>query len=461
MTSPVPPVDAARLRDALERLVRIPSVAFPGFPEAPVREAADATVAVLEEAGVTGIERVDVPGAPPALFAHLRAADPDAPTVLLYAHYDVQPAGPEASWTSPAFEPTERDGRLFGRGTADDKCGVALHAAALAALLGAGDPNGAGVSAAGAGSRLPVHVKVLIEGEEETGNGTLSKLVAADPERFRADAFVIADGSNVATGAPTLTTSLRGMAVVDVTIDTLEAPVHSGVAGGPGPDALLALSRLIASLHHDDGSVAVDGLDVLPWDGAGIDAEAWRAETGVLEGVDLLGTGPIADQLFVRPSITAIGIDAPAVDTAANALIPRAKARLSVRLAPTQDPAAAAQAVIAHVFAHVSWGAQVTVAEGPGARGAILAGDGPIAEAAGRALESGYGVPATRIGSGGAIPLCADLSTIYPDAAFVLWGPGDERSRIHAGDESVDIADLERAAAAEVAFLVDLGAARG
>lgn len=449
MTSPVPPVDAARLRDALERLVRIPSVAFPGFPEAPVREAADTTVAVLEEAGVTGIERVDVPGAPPAIFAHLRAADPDAPTVLLYAHYDVQPAGPDESWTSPAWDPTERDGRLYGRGTADDKCGVALHAAALAALLGDGGPG------------LPVHVKVLIEGEEETGNGTLSKLVAADPERFRADAFVIADGSNVATGAPTLTTSLRGMTVVDVTIDTLEAPVHSGVAGGPGPDALLALSRLIASLHHDDGSVAVEGLDVLPWDGAAIEPDAWRAETGVLEGVDLLGTGPIADQLFVRPSITAIGIDAPSVDTAANALIPRAKARLSVRLAPTQDPAAAAQAVIAHVFAHVPWGAQVTVAEGPGAPGAILAGDGPVAEAAGRALESGYGVPATRIGSGGAIPLCADLSTIYPDAAFVLWGPGDERSRIHAGDESVDLADLERAAVAEVAFLVDLGSASG
>lgn len=444
MSSPTPPVDAARLRDALERLVRIPSVAFPGFPGAPVAEAADTTVALLEEAGVTGVERVDVPGAPPAIFAHLRATDRDAPTVLLYAHYDVQPAGPDEGWTAGAWEPTERDGRLYGRGTADDKCGVALHVAALAAF--AGDD----------GLELPVHVKVLIEGEEETGNGTLSQLVAADPDRFRADAFVIADGSNVATGAPTLTTSLRGMAVVDVTIDTLEAPVHSGVAGGPGPDALLALARVIASLHHDDGTVAVQGLDDLPWDGAEIDPEAWRAETGVLEGVDLLGTGPIADQLFVRPSITAIGIDAPSVDTAANALIPRAKARLSVRLAPSQDPAAAAQAVIAHVFEHAPWGVQVTVAEGPGAPGAILAGEGPVAEAAARALESGYGAPAVRIGSGGAIPLCADLSTIYPDASFVLWGPGDERSRIHAGDESVDLADLQRAAVAEVAFLVDL-----
>jgi acetylornithine deacetylase/succinyl-diaminopimelate desuccinylase-like protein len=445
--STLPDVDAARLRENLERLVRIPSVAFPGFPEAPVREAADLTVALLQEAGVADVQRVDVPGGPQAIYAHVPAADPDAPTVLLYAHYDVQPAGPDDAWTAPAWEPTERDGRLYGRGTADDKCGVALHAAALAAL-----------GSAGAGA-MPVHVKILIEGEEETGQGTLSKLVEADPERFRADAFVIADGSNVATGAPTLTTSLRGMTVVDVTVDVLERPVHSGVAGGPGPDALLALARIIASLHDDEGNVAVAGLDAIPWEGASIEPDAFRAENGVLEGVDLLGSGPIADQIFTRPSITAIGIDAPAVDVAANALIPQARARLSARLAPTQDPAAAAQAVIAHVLEHAPWGVQVTVREGAGAPGALLAGDGPVAEAAAAALEAGYGAPAVRIGTGGAIPLCADLATIYPDAAFVLWGPGDERSRIHAGDESVDLADLHRAAVAEVAFLTALGSA--
>jgi acetylornithine deacetylase/succinyl-diaminopimelate desuccinylase-like protein len=445
--SPLPDVDPARLRDALERLVRIPSVAFPGFPEAPVREAAELTAALLEEAGVPGVQRVDVPGGPQAIFADIPAADPDAPTVLLYAHYDVQPAGPDESWTTPAWEPTERDGRLYGRGTADDKCGIALHVAALAALGASGEG-------------LPVHVKVLIEGEEETGQGTLSKLVEADPDRYRADAFVIADGSNVATGAPTLTTSLRGMAVVDVTVDTLERPVHSGVAGGPGPDALLALARVIASLHDDRGNVAVAGLDTIPWNGVAVEPEAFRTENGVLEGVDLLGDGPVADQIFTRPSITAIGIDAPAVDVAANALIPSARARLSARLAPTQDPAAAAQAIIAHVMEHAPWGVQVKVEEGPGAPGALLAGEGPISEAAAAALEQGYGAPAVRIGTGGAIPLCADLATIYPDAAFVLWGPGDERSRIHAGDESVDLADLERAAAAEVAFLTALGGVR-
>lgn len=438
-----PSIDADRLQGALERLIRIPSIAFPGFPEAPVREAADVTVALLREAGIADVELIDVPGAPPAVFAEI-AGPEGAPTVLLYAHYDVQPAGPEDAWTTPAFEPTVRDGRLYGRGAADDKCGIALHAAALGALLEAGDGT------------LPVTVKVLIEGEEETGEGTLSTLVAADPERFRADAFVIADGSNVATGSPTLTTSLRGMTVVDVTVSTLEAPVHSGMGGGPGPDALLALARIIASLHDDDGNVAVAGLDRLPWTGAEITPEAFRADTGVLEGVDLLGDGPIADQLFTRASITAIGIDAPAVDVAGNALIPSARARLSVRLAPTQDPEAAAQAVIDHVFRVAPWGVQLKIAPGASAPGALLAEDGPVAAAAARALEAGYAAPAVRIGSGGAIPLCADLARTYPDAEFVLWGPGDERSRIHAGDESVDLRDLHRAAVAEAEFLLRL-----
>jgi len=430
------PIDPVALRADLERLVAIPSVAFPGFDPAPVRDAAAATEAILRAAGLDDVATIDVPGAAPAVLGRIDV-DPDAPTVLLYAHYDVQPAGPDDAWTSPAFVPTERDGRLYGRGTADDKCGIALHAAAIRAWSG----------------RPPVNVKVLIEGEEETGNGTLTTLVESDPDRFAADAFVIADGSNVATGAPTLTTSLRGLAVVDVTVRTLRDPAHSGVVGGPAPDALLALSRIIASLHDDAGDVAVDGLLREPWDGSPVDPDGFRRDAGVLDGVALLGTRPVAERIFVGPSITAIGIDAPAVDGAANAIVPAARARLSARLAPSQDPSAAARSIVDHVRRHAPWGVELELVEGAHAPGALLAGDGPVAAAAASALEQGYAAPVQRVGSGGAIPLCADLSRIYPTAEFVLWGPGDERSRIHAGDESVDLADLHRAAAAEAAFL--------
>lgn len=431
-----PTVDPQQLQDDLERLVRLPSVAFPGFPPEPVREAADLTAQLLADAGLEGVTQIDVPDAAPAVFAEI-PAPPGAPTVVLYAHYDVQPSGPEEAWTTPAFAPTVRDGRLYGRGTADDKCGIAIHLAALRAF----------------GGRPPVGIKVLIEGEEETGLGTLSELVAADPERFRADAFVIADGGNVATGKPTLTTSLRGFAVVEVTVRTLRDFVHSGVAGGAAPDALVALSRIIASLHDDAGNVAVEGLDRLPWDGAAIDEADFRRESGVLDGVALIGDGPVAERLLTRPSITAVGIDAPTVRGAGNALIPEARAKLSARLAPTQDPQAAADAIVAHVRRAAPWGVQLELDVSGLAPGALLAGQGPVATAAAAALEAGYGVPATRIGTGGAIPLCADLARIYPDAEFVLWGASDDRSRIHASDESVDLGDLERAAQAEVALL--------
>lgn len=431
-----PTVDPQRLQDDLERLVRLPSVAFPGFPPEPVREAADLTAQLLADAGLEGVTQIDVPDAAPAVFAEI-PAPPGAPTVVLYAHYDVQPSGPEEAWTTPAFAPTVRDGRLYGRGTADDKCGIAIHLAALRAF----------------GGRPPVGIKVLIEGEEETGLGTLSELVAADPERFRADAFVIADGGNVATGKPTLTTSLRGFAVVEVTVRTLRDFVHSGVAGGAAPDALVALSRIIASLHDDAGNVAVEGLDRLPWDGAAIDEADFRRESGVLDGVALIGDGPVAERLLTRPSITAVGIDAPTVRGAGNALIPEARAKLSARLAPTQDPQAAADAIVAHVRRAAPWGVQLELDVSGLAPGALLAGQGPVATAAAAALEAGYGVPVTRIGTGGAIPLCADLARIYPDAEFVLWGASDDRSRIHASDESVDLGDLERAAQAEVALL--------
>lgn len=233
------------VRADLERLIRIPSIAFDGFPEGPVRQAADATAEVLDAAGLPGVRLLNVPGGPPAVYGHL-PGPPDAPTVLLYAHYDVQPPGPADAWVSPPWEPTERGGRLYGRGAADDKSGIAMHAASIRALTAGG-------------AAPPVGVKVVIEGEEETGGGTFERFVAADPELFAADAIVVADSGNWRLGEPTLTTTLRGLAVVDVEVATLEGPVHSGLFGGPAPDALIALARILATLHDEQGNVAVEG----------------------------------------------------------------------------------------------------------------------------------------------------------------------------------------------------------
>lgn len=429
------------VRADLERLVRIPSIAFPGYPAAPVQEAAQATVEILRDAGAPA-ELLEIPGAQPAVWAQIDGPE-GAPRVLLYAHYDIQPAGDEAAWDSPPYEPTERDGRLYGRGTADDKCGVALHAGTVRAFGGA----------------PPVTLKIVIEGEEETGGGSFMSYVEAHPERFAADVIVVADGGNWKVGEPTLTTTLRGLAQVDVEVRTLEGPVHSGLYGGAVPDALIALSRVLASLHDEDGDVAVAGLASGPWDGRPVQEDVLREGARVLEGVDLIGTDSIAARLYTRPSITAIGIEAPAMEGATNAIVPVARARVSTRLAPAEtDPVAAQQAVIAHLMEAAPWGVQVSCFPGEVASGAVLAADGPGADAARRALLGAYGKEAVAVGSGGAIPLCVTLATAYPDADIVLWGACDDGARIHAANESVDLGDLERATLAQVLLLQELAA---
>ena len=429
------------LRGDLERLVRLPSIAFEGYPEAPVSEAADLTVELLRAAGLANAARVPVPGGPDAVWGELPGPD-GAPTVLLYAHYDVQPAGDEAAWTSPPWEPTERDGRLYGRGTADDKCGIAMHAELLRAL----------------GPEPPVTLKVVIEGEEETGRGTFTRWVAAEGERFACDLALIADGGNWKAGEPTLSSSLRGLAELHVEVATLEAPVHSGMYGGPVPDALMVLVRMLAALHDDRGDVAVPGLTVESWDGRQVEEADLRAGAGVLDGVPMVGTGTLAEHLLVRPAISAVGLDAPAVHGAPNAIVPRARAKVSARLAPTEDPYAAADAIEAHLRAAAPAGVHVTITQGGRERGWRLPPGGRGEQAAMRALEGAYGKPGVAVGSGGAIPL-VDVLARATGAEIVLWGASDDASKIHSADESVDLADLERAARAQVLLVEEL--ARG
>jgi acetylornithine deacetylase/succinyl-diaminopimelate desuccinylase-like protein len=427
------------LRAELERLVRFPSVAFEGFPEEPVKQAGAAVAELMKKAGLPEVRLVDIARAPQAVFG-ARPARPGAPTVLLYAHYDVQPAGEDAAWTSPPFEPTERAGRLYGRGAADDKSGIVMHAGALLAL----------------GADCPVGVKVLIEGQEECGQGGIEELVKDNAELLEADVVVISDVGNYSVGVPTLTTSLRGMAALDVDVETLEGAVHSGMFGGPAPDALIALVRMIATLHDADGTVAVKGLDVNEYDGAAYDESAYRSDAGVLPGVDLIGAGTVAERLYGRPSINVIGIDAPVVDGAANVLIPKARARVSVRLAPGQDPAPAQAAVAKHLEAAAPWHVKLKVTPGITGEGFLARTDGPAYAAAAGAMAAAFQNDVVHYGVGGSIPLVAAFLAAQPAAEMILWGCEEPRCKIHAPDESVDLAELERCVLAEALFIAGL-----
>lgn len=431
------------LRADLERLVRLPSVAFEGFPEEPVKQAGDAVAELMMRAGLPEVRLVHIPGAPAAVFG-ARPAQPGAPTVLLYAHYDVQPAGEDSAWTSPPFEPTERAGRLYGRGAADDKSGIIMHAGALQAL----------------GADCPVGVKVLIEGQEECGPSGTEEFVKANAELLKADVIVISDVGNYSIGVPTLTTSLRGMAALDVEVETLEGAVHSGMFGGPAPDALIALTRMIATLHDDAGTVAVKGLDVIEYDGAEYDEAAFRKDAGVLPSVNLIGAGSIADRLYGRPSINVIGLDAPVVDGAANALIPRARARVSVRLAPGQDPEQAQAVVSRHLEAVSPWHVKVKVTPGSTGQGFLAETDGPAYAAATDAMAAAFQKDVVHYGEGGSIPLVAGFLEAQPTAEMILWGCLEPQCKVHAPNESVDLAEVEHCVLAEALFIAGLAETR-
>src|SRR3954466_5103814 len=350
--------DADRIRADLERLVRLPSIAFAGFPREPLDEgggaggaavgeagAADAVAALLAEAGATEVRSVDVPHEPPSVYAEFPG---EGPTVLLYAHYDVQPA-PPAGWDGAPFAPARRDGRLYGRGAADDKSGVVAHLAALRAWEG----------------RPPVSVKVLIEGSEENGRQKLLRVVDREPELMRADVMVICDGGNWKLGEPTLCESLRGHGKLEVTVRTLAGALHSGQFGGAAPDALLALIRALATLHDDAGSVAVAGLEDFDWPGADLPEADFRRQAGVLDGVSLTGAGSVADRLWARHAISVLGLDAPAVEGAGNIVIPAARAKVAVRVPPGADPERSMEAVRRHLLAAVPWGAQLELEPEP------------------------------------------------------------------------------------------------
>jgi acetylornithine deacetylase/succinyl-diaminopimelate desuccinylase-like protein len=412
-----------RAHEDLATLVAIPSVADPNqFPPERCIEAAEWVRDAFSDAGLDDCRLLEVPDGHPAVFGEAPAPD-GAPTVLLYCHYDVQPPLDEDAWKTPPFELVEQDGRWYGRGSADCKGNVVAHLTALRALEGS---FGAGV-------------KVIAEGAEEQATGGLEEFVSGHGELLKADAVIVLDAGNFALGVPTITTMLRGLAAVVVRVRSLEGPVHSGEFGGPAPDALVGLVRMLASLHDDAGNVAV--------------ADAFRGDAGVLEGVDLVGDGAVADMLWARPSITVLGIDCPPVVGSTPAVQAEAAARVSMRVPPGIDAEAAAQALEEHLRSHTPWNLRVELElQSTGDPFKARVG-GPAFEVMSGALASAFGKPTTTMGEGGSIPLCNALADVMPDAEIMLMGVEEPHCLIHAPNESVDPGELERIALAEALFL--------
>jgi len=430
------------VRRDLEDLVRIPSVWADPQRRAEVHRSAEKVASLLREAGFATVEIVSAGGAP-AVIAH-HPAPPGAPTVLLYAHHDVQPEGDEAHWDSSPFEPIERDGRLYGRGTADDKAGIATHLAAFRAHDG----------------NPPVGVTVFVEGEEESGSPSLGRLLAAHKAKLAADVIVIADSDNWTTEIPALTVSLRGLADCVVEVATLDHGLHSGLWGGVVPDALMVLCRLLATLHDDVGNVAVAGLHTGTAAPVDRDADWVRTESGMLDGVGEIGSGTVAQRLWAKPAITVIGITTTPIDKASNTLIPRAQAKISLRVAPGGESGAHLDALRRHLEQRAPWGAKVTVTPGDVGQPYAIDAGGPVYDAARAAFRQAWGVDPVDMGMGGSIPFIAQFAAAFPAATILVTGVEDPGTQAHSVNESLHLGVLERAALTEALLLGKLGEAK-
>ena len=427
------------VRRDLEDLVRIESVWADPARRDEVHRSAQVVADLLSQAGFSDVRIVSEGGAPAVIARH--PAPPGAPTVLLYAHHDVQPEGDHSKWASSPFEPTERDGRLYGRGSADDKAGIATHLAAFRAH----------------GGQPPVGVTVFVEGEEESGSPSLGRLLAAHRDALAADVIVIADSDNWSTEVPALTVSLRGLVDCVVEVATLDHGLHSGIWGGVVPDALSALVRLLASLHDDDGNVAVAGLHESTAAAVDYPPDRVRADSGLLDGVSEIGTGSVPQRLWAKPAITVIGIDTTPIEKASNTLIPRARAKISMRVAPGGDAAAHLDALTEHLQRHAPWGAQVSVARGDIGEPYAIDASGSVYDAARQAFRQAWGTDPIDMGMGGSIPFIAEFAAAFPQAKILVTGVEDPATQAHSINESLHLGVLERAAVAEALLLANLG----
>lgn len=438
----------------LADLVRIPSISFPGFDAAPVMACADAVAAMLRKHGLEAVRILEAGAGYPSVFGQWTNA-PGRPTVLLYAHYDVQPIGREELWTTQPFEPSERSGRLYGRGVSDDKGGVMMHLAAINSWL------------RGVGS-LPVNVKVLIEGEEEIGSGNLDHLLAKHRDLFAADAVVIADSENFDTGVPSLTASLRGIVTVTVEVRSLTSSVHSGTWGGSLPDPVLALSKMLASLVDEQGRPAIRGLmdKVRPlsqrertdMDGLPFDEARYRKQSRLLDNVQIIGgPGSVYEKMWRLPSIAVNAIEASSRKQAANIINDVAWARVGIRIVPDMDPRETLGQLTRHLEKQAPWGVQVTVRSESPSRWWRTDTEGPVFEAALAALEKGYGRTPVVTGAGGSIPFVQTITEALGGAPALLFGVGDPYAANHSENESLVMADWKSACRSLIHLFAELG----
>ncbi|WP_209372788.1 dipeptidase [Brevibacterium renqingii] len=428
----------------LTELVAIPSVAWPSFDASRVTASAEAVADLAKGLGlkvdILTAEQSDGADGYPAVVASL-AAPEGAPTVLLYAHHDVQPPGREEDWDTEPFVATRKGDRLYGRGAADDKAGIMVHLTALRLLA----------------DRLGVGVTLFFEGEEEAGSPSFRSFLETYRERLRSDVIVVADSGNWAAGTPALTTSLRGMCAVEFEISTLDHAVHSGMYGGVAPDAMMAMTKVLASLHDENGSVAVAGLHSESVSEIDYDEATLRADSGVLDSTELIGSGTLASRLWTQPAITVIGLDIPDVAVSSNTLQSSLKAKLSIRLAPGDSPASAVRAVEAHLRANLPFGAQLSIGETEGGSPWRAEETDPVVKTARQALTDAWGTESVTMGIGGSIPFIADLLEVFPDASILVTGVEDPDARAHSANESLYLPDFRAAIVAEALLLQRLG----
>jgi acetylornithine deacetylase/succinyl-diaminopimelate desuccinylase-like protein len=381
---------------------------------------------------------VEVAGGLPAVVAR-KPAPPGKPTVLLYAHHDVQPEGSHDAWDQDdPFEPVERDGRLYGRGAADDKAGIAAHLAAIRAY----------------GQDLPVGVTVFVEGEEEDGSDSLPALLDEHHDLLESHVIVIADSANWDIGAPALTTSLRGNIVMEVEVRALKQGVHSGMWGGPVPDALTGLCRLLATLHDDRGNVAVAGLHAGPAADLDFGDQRLRAEAGLLDGVELIGDGSVVERMWTKPALSVIGLDTTSIEASSNTLIASARAVISMRVAPGDDAALAAKRLEEHLVGHAPWGMHVEAAADSIGQPFVVDAVGPAYDAARSAFRDAWdGTDPVDVGIGGSIPFIAQLAQRFPAAAILVTGVEDPLTAAHGPNESLHLGEFAKVCLAEALLL--------